>query len=263
MEKYFESGEGRFRYCVLGEGPVVVLLHGYLEALEIWVKFAERLSNRYKVVLIDLPGHGKSTVMAGYPSLERMAGIVYDICREERLKKIFLAGHSMGGYITLAYLEKYAESLSGFSLVHSHPFADPPETVEKREREISLVQACKKETICMVNITNAFAPENLEPLQAEVEFAREIACKTSGDGVIAALKAMKKRPDRSTLLSHTKLPFLWILGKKDQYIPYKKVLEKVQLPKHGKIIALEKSGHQGFMEEENLVVNAFCNFIPA
>jgi len=261
MDNYLESKEGRFRYRMLGEGPVLVLLHGYLESLEIWIEFSSRLSDRYKVVLIDLPGHGKSSTLKGVPTLDRMAGIVYEICQKEKLNKIFLVGHSMGGYITLAYLEKYAENLYGFSLMHSHPLADTPETRVKREREISLVEEGKKDVLCMKNISTAFAPGNLNPLQDRVEFATELALRTSEDGIISALNAMKNRPDRSLLLAHTQLPFLWILGKQDQYIPYKGILDKVSLPANGKLISLEKSGHQGFMEEEDLLVKVFRDFI--
>jgi len=262
MEKYLKTGEGHFRYCMSGEGPALVLLHGYLEALEIWLKISERLSQWYKVVLIDLPGHGKSSVLDGEVSLERMAGIVYEICQKEKLKKIFLVGHSMGGYVTLAYLEKYPKTLTGFSLMHSHPFADSSETIVKREREIALVQEGKKEIICSINIPNAFAPGNLSLLQNQVEFTRKLALNTSEKGMISALNAMKGRSDRSTLLIHTQLPFLWVLGKHDQYIPYEGILKKVSMPQYGKIVSLEKSGHQGFMEEEDIVVKAFRDFIP-
>lgn len=260
MEKFLEVGQRHYRYIIKGEGPVMILLHGYLESVDIWGAFAQKLSTWFKVVLIDLPGHGKSSGLLKPPTVEGMASVVDKICEAEDLSSVFLTGHSMGGYVTLAFLEKYSGRLSGFSLLHSHPFADSEETLKKRDREIQLVRDGKKSTICAINIPNAFAPGNLNLLSKKVEMATEIARNTKDDGMIDALQAMQKRPDRSELLRQTKLPFLWVLGRKDLYISYQLMLDKGLLPSGGEIITLENSGHQGFMEEEDRVVDIYRNF---
>ena len=233
-----------------GKGPVIVLLHGYLESLEIWSEFSADLAEHCRVVSIDLPGHGKSSVLEKVHTMELLAQTVKSVMDHLNTNKYFLVGHSLGGYVTLAFLELFPECLSGFSLFHSFPLADSNETIKNRKREIKLVENGKKDLIYKVNIPKAFATDNLEEFEEQVDYAKEIAMDISGEGIIAVLKGMINRPDRSKILSNTSLPFLWILGKKDNYIPYMDIVKKIELPKQGKLIFLENSGHMGFMEEK-------------
>jgi len=177
------------------------------------------------------------------------------------LEKCFLIGHSLGGYVTLAFLELFPERLNGFSLFHAHPFPDTSETIEKRKREINLVLEGRKDMICNVNIPNTFANDNLDKLKEEVEFAKEIARQTPDKGIVATLNGMMIRSDRSKLLADTSSPFLWILGKKDNYISYETIIEKVGMPENRKLVILENSGHQGFMEERDRALEAILRFI--
>ena len=233
-----------------GKGTIVVLLHGYLESLEIWSEFSADLAEQCRVVSIDLPGHGKSGVLEKVHTMELLAQTVKSVMDHLNTNKYFLVGHSLGGYVTLAFLELFPECLSGFSLFHSFPLADSNETIKNRKREIKLVENGKKDLIYKVNIPKAFATDNLEEFEEQVDYAKEIAMDISGEGIIAVLKGMINRPDRSKILSNTSLPFLWILGKKDNYIPYMDIVKKIELPKQGKLIFLENSGHMGFMEEK-------------
>jgi pimeloyl-ACP methyl ester carboxylesterase len=193
--------------------------------------------------------------------MEFMAERVLAVMDYLEIETAFLVGHSMGGYVALAFLELFQERLTGLCLFHSQPFADAPETIEKRKREISLVLDGKKDVICNVNIPNAFAIDNQEIFANEIDFAKEIARNTSDAGVIASLNGLMQRKDRSQLLAETTLPFLWILGKKDNYIPHDIIVGKVKLPANSKMILLRKSGHQGFMEEMKSSANALLNFL--
>ncbi|MCK4699361.1 MAG: alpha/beta hydrolase, partial [Bacteroidales bacterium] len=83
----------------------------------------------------------------------------------------------------------------------------------------------------------------------------------SGEGIVAVLNGMINRPDRSDILTGTSLPFLWILGKKDNYIPYEVIVKKVEMPKHGKLITLKNSGHMGFVEEKKKSLNAILGLV--
>lgn len=244
------------RFSDKGKGIPVVLLHGYLESLNIWDDFSSLLAEYCRVIRIDLPGHGGSGNLGEVHTMELLAESVKTVLDHLKLEKCFLIGHSLGGYVTLAFLELFPQRLSGFSLIHSHPLADTPETIENRKREIALAMEGKKELIYNVNVPKAFADENVEIFEKQVDFAKEIARQTPDKGIVATLNGMMVRIDRRKLLAGTSSPFLWILGKKDNYIPYETIIEKVGLPENGKLVTLENSGHQGFMEEKDVVLKA-------
>lgn len=251
----------KIHYTERGTGLPLILLHGYLESCEIWDGFATKLAENFHVLAVDLPGHGKSESLGEVNRMEKMAEAVYILTEKLGLSNFFLAGHSLGGYVVMAFVELFPEKLRGFSLFYSHPLADTPETREKRLREIELIRQNKKELICNVNIPNAFATKNLEILKEKVDFAKQIGIKTPDDGIIATLKGMMGRTDRTVLLENTKLPFLWVLGKLDNYIPFDGIQQKVKLPENGHLAILENSGHQGFLEEEARSLEIFDEFI--
>lgn len=258
MIKSIQFKKINIRFSDKGKGIPVVLLHGYLESLNIWDDFSSLLTQHCRVIRIDLPGHGGSGIIGETHTMELIAESVKAVMDHLKLDKVYLIGHSLGGYVTLAFLELFPERLNGFSLFHAHPLSDTPETIVKREREINLVLEGRKDMICNVNIPNAFANDNLDKLKEEVEFAKEIARQTPDKGIVATLNGMMVRPDRRKILAGTSSPFLWILGKKDNYIPYETIIEKVGLPGNGKLVTLENSGHQGFMEEKEESQKAVC-----
>lgn len=248
-------------YTDQGDGKTIVLLHGYLESLEIWGAFANQLAKNYRVICFDIPGHGESETISEQHSMETLAESLSAALQKLNINKSFMIGHSMGGYVTLMFHKLFPEKLIGFSLFHSHPFADSEETKKKRKREISLVQDGKKDLIAKVNIPNAFADENLEKFKKSVEKATQIALKTPADGIIANLHAMMNRPDLSESLRKTEIPFLYIVGTKDNYISFKDVASAVKMPLNSKFCVLEKSGHMGFFEEKNLSLHFIENFL--
>lgn len=249
------------RYSDTGAGTPVVLLHGYLESLEVWDGFAEKLSENFRVISPDLPGHGKSGTLGEVHSMELLSDSVIAVLDHCRADKCFVAGHSMGGYTGLAMLEKYPGRLSGLCLLHSHPFPDTKQVMNNRCREIVLVNQGKKELISRLNIPKAFASENLEPLKAEVERATGIALMTPGEGIIASLNGMMQRPSREKVLRETELPVMVIAGKHDNYISFENIAKKIPLPGKSRFVALENSGHIGFLEEPDQVVEALAGFI--
>ena len=244
-----------------GSGQAVVLLHGYLESLHIWGDFAEKLSGSFRVICQDLPGHGKSGILGEVHSMEKLAESVVAVLDHCNIGKCILTGHSMGGYSGLAMLENYPERLGGLCLFHSHPFPDTEQVRQNRCREIELVNQGKKELISKINIPKAFASGNVALMKAEVDRATEIAVSTPDEGIIACLKGMMARPSREKLLSETTLPVLLIAGKHDNYIPFESAVKEIRLPAGALFLALENSGHIGFLEETEKSVSAIKDFV--
>lgn len=248
-------------YSDRGEGPCLLLLHGYLESMEIWKDFAERISGRYRLIIPDLPGHGNSGIWGDTHSMEDLAGGIRALMESEGIDKIFLVGHSMGGYVVMAFADLFPEKLLGYSLMHSTCFADSDEKKENRDREISLVLCGKKRQIVLVNIPKAFSAGNVDRIPDEVEKARSIALGNTDQGIIALLRGMKLRPDRSAVLKDPSLPLLLIGGMKDNYIPVEVFENLVRLAPHAKVLRLEESGHMGFVEEREKVLAALLEMM--
>jgi pimeloyl-ACP methyl ester carboxylesterase len=232
-----------------GEGPCMVLLHGYLETGKIWQSFADGLAERFRVITIDLPGHGASGTWGKVHTMDDLAGAVNAVLDAETIDSILLVGHSMGGYVTMAFADLYPQKLKGYCLFHSTCFADTTEKKRNRDREISLVLCDKKRQIINVNIPKGFADDNLERLSNEVELARRIAIGNPDAGIVAILNGMKGRPDRTRVLQDPSLPLLLIGGMKDNYIPVDVFDKVVSLAPHAAVLRLEESGHMGFLEQ--------------
>lgn len=248
-------------YRESGKGQALILIHGHLESSEVWNRFAERLNPYFRVISPDLPGHGQSDVYSETHTVEMMAGIIKDLLDKLEIKRAFMVGHSLGGYVTLAFLELYPEYLSGYCLFHSHPLADTPETIEKRKNEINIVMSGKKDKMVPDNVEKMFAPMNLDKFKEEVKNSKSIASGLPGNGIIAVLNGMMKRPSRLKLMEEGKIPCLWILGSHDNYIPCNDIQKKVRLPGNAKIAVLKNSGHMGFVEEEEHSAGLLKDFI--
>lgn len=258
---FFSYGGGAVYYSDTGKGSPVVLLHGYLESSEVWNGFSQKLSEKYRIIAVDLPGHGMSDCYGTAHTMEFMATAVHELIVHLQIGKVFMTGHSLGGYVTLAFLELFPGSLTGYCLFHSQPFADTPEAIEKRRREISIVRAGKKDLMYPDNILRMFSGSNLVSFAGALQHSRKIASKLKGEGIIAVLNGMIARPSRVSYMEKGIVPCLWILGEDDNYIPCDAIQKKVNLPPNATTVVLNKSGHMGFIEEEDLSVEIISNFI--
>ena len=261
MKKKISFNGAELVYTDQGEGKCTVLLHGYLERGRVWESFTGKFPEGFRFLVPDLPGHGESGSWGKVHSMDDLAAAVKAILDAEGISSVFLAGHSMGGYVTMAFADLFPGYLSAYALVHSTPFADTAEKRENREREISLVLCGKKRQIVLVNIPKAFATDNLDKMSGQVERLKQMAMRSPDKGTIALLNGMKDRPDRTAVLSKPELPLLLVGGMKDNYIPVGVFEKVVSLAPHATVLRLEQSGHMGFMEEPEPVVQAFKTFL--
>lgn len=252
--------DGKIYYTDSGKGSAVVLIHGYLESAGIWKDFSDKLTSGFRVISIDLPGHGQSSVCSEIHSMEFMASALKELLDNAGISKIFLIGHSMGGYVTLAFLELFPEYLSGYCLFHSHPLADSPETIEKRINDISVVLAGKKDLLIPESIRRMYASSNLLKFDSAIQRSIEIASKIPANGITAVLSGMMARPSMTAIVEEGRVPFLWILGALDNYINCEIIQQKVILPANAKVVVLRNSGHMGFIEEEDKSVEEIFQF---
>lgn len=246
------------RYKDEGEGEVVVLLHGYLESLVIWNEISADLSNEFRVISIDLLGHGDTGCLGEIHTMEMMADAVNSVLEDLKIGTCFMFGHSMGGYVALAFSEKYPDKLKGFSLVHSTPFADTEEKRQNRQREIELIEKGKKELLVNTNIPKLYGNKGLID---EIELSKNIANAISDDGAVAVLNGMMARGDMTLALKQSQVPVLIIAGKNDVLIDYKKLEKLSEQVVLSKFVLLNYSGHMGFVEEKGVYVRNVKNWM--
>ncbi|WP_410880973.1 alpha/beta fold hydrolase [Myroides sp. DW712] len=216
----------QINYYEEGKGHAVIFLHGFLENAKMWTDYMKHFSNKYRVISIDLLGHGDTDCLGYIHSMEDMADAVHAVITQLKLKRITLIGHSMGGYVSLAFAELYPDYVKNLILVNSTARADSPERVLNRDRAIELIKKNAPMFIAMA-INNLFA-DHIRPLHAqEINNTREEALKTSTQGVIAALEGMKTRVDREVLLHFAPYSISFILGKDDPVMPCQETVEQI------------------------------------
>ncbi|MBK7310402.1 MAG: alpha/beta hydrolase [Bacteroidia bacterium] len=252
--------KGTVSFSDQGKGRVVVLLHGYLGSKEIWEKNISELAKTFRVIAIDLPGHGQTACYGYVHSMELMAKCVKKVMDSLRLKKYVVVGHSMGGYTTLAFAELFPENLCGLCLCHSTALPDSEEKKKDRARAIKLVKANKR-VYTKDTIKNLFATKNLKYLKDEVSFATKIALSVSKQGAVASLEGMKDRPNRDIILGMVSYPVMMIIGEHDNILPYESLLAQSETIRNKHVLVLEHDGHMGFLESPLVVNKGLKKFI--
>lgn len=260
MEKFSRILDIPVRLQWEGKGEAVLLLHGYLETLEVWDEFAAALSKHCKVIRLDLPGHGFSGTKAEINSMDDMAKVAREVLREAGEEKAHLLGHSMGGYVALAFASQFPEATSSLCLFHSTPYADTPEKKEKRQREIELIAAGKLPLLLDAQMTQVFADENVGKFEEKIADMQGCSMAMEAEGVMASIRGLGNREDRQEFLRGFKKDLLFVFGAKDNFIGSETTEKmKSEFP-HAQVLDLEHSGHCGFVEEKDKSVQALLQF---
>lgn len=228
-----------------GSGKPLVLLHGFLESSKIWESYISELQKTRQVIVIDLPGHGQSGIIGKVHSMEVMADVVKTVLQHLRIEKAALVGHSMGGYVSLAFCELYPEMISSLVLMNSTPEEDSEERKLNRERSVKLVQRNKEAYIKMA-ISNLLSPENYKKFETDLKKIQEEAFRFSAEGIISALEGMKIRTSRiETLKKYSRQKFI-IAGRKDPVLEFNSLLNiALQINCEVKILP---DGHLSYLE---------------
>lgn len=231
-------------YTHSGKGETIVLIHGFCENSTCFKQVLSFIAG-YHVITIDLPGHGKSPVIAPL-SMEQLADGVKEVLDHLQVAQCVLIGHSMGGYATLAFARKYGSMLKGFGLFHSTASADTDERRAKRDQAIRVIREKGAVSYITGFVPPMFAPD--APKELVAERLKENST-IPAEGLIACLEAMKERADSKLFLTETDLPVLFVVGRQDGLIPEKDMLAQAASCKQASIVLLQHSGHMGMLEE--------------
>jgi len=243
-----------------GKGRTVVLLHGFLENSGIWQDISEVLSQRYRVVCVDLLGHGQTGSLGYVHTMTAQAHMVKAVLNHLRIRKVVLVGHSMGGYVALAFAKLYLNNVKGICLLNSTSLADSQQKKTDRVRAINLVKQNHKSFI-KIAIPSLFSDTNYIIFKAEIQSIIIQALQTSKQGIVAALEGMKQRRDLTSILQNNNIKTLLFIGKEDAPDKTTLFLKALNACKNKAQIVKLSGKHMGFIEnkqEVSTALNQFC-----
>ncbi len=245
-------------YSDAGNGPAAIFLHGFLENRKMWDAFLPDLSLKNRVITIDLLGHGDTGCIGYVHTMEENAQMIHSLLSSLKIKKCILAGHSMGGYVALAYAELFPQAIKGIMLINSTAAADSDERKVNRDRAIVAVKQNHANFVRM-SVANLFSEDNRARLSDEIEVVKLEALKTPLQGIVASLEGMKLRPDRQEIIRSAKFPVIIVLGRKDEVLNYD---ENLQMANDGNIETVSfEDGHMSTVENREQLLDVISAFL--
>ena len=248
------------------EGPCLVLLHGYLETMYVYTEFVEALKAHFRVIVIDMPGHGLTDSAPADASGERVntlafcAEVVAGVLDHCGVDKAIVAGHSMGGYVTLKLLQDHPERVERAILLHSNPWADAPEKAADREREKALIRENKLMALASYSIPRMYYEENLRDCDEKIRETVELCETHDPEGIIASIEGLRTRPDLQSVMTQLPVPLLVIHVDHDSFLPLERVEEMKKLFLKVQYQLIPETGHNSFIERLDATLAALIQW---
>jgi len=279
MDKIVKVGGSDLFYQDLGVGTPVMLIHGFAEDGAVWGAVAKQLSTMCRVLVPDLPGSGRSALPVGRqrPSsgdeqpgqsaevtMESLAAVLKELLDLLEIGQCVLIGHSMGGYIAMAFAERYPERVRAFGFFHSTGYADSEEKKAGRRKSIEFIREHGAAPYIRQSTPNLFAAATREKRPALVEDMIRRYSTFPTASLMAYLQAMMMRPERLHVLEDFPRPILFIIGEQDQVVPLEQALKQAHLPRIAQVQLLPDAGHMGMLEDAEAgagMIQQFVNFI--
>ena len=228
-----------------GKGRPLILIHGFPMHHKVWESFGKRFTKSNTVITPDLPGFGKSPALSPGFSLAHAADQLIKLVLDQSLNDIVLIGHSLGGYVALAMVEKRPDLFAALGLFHSTAYADSEEKKQSRNKAIEFVNKNGAAAFA----TNFIAPLFFDPHHAAIEKVKAIAGESSEAAVIGYTMAMRDRPDQTKTLKSFKKPTLFLAGEKDPGIPAESIHRQAKECQNPEIHVLSDVAHMAMFEQ--------------
>ena len=247
----------KISYTDSGEGNAIVFLHGFLENKKMWQEYVDFFSEQFRIITIDLLGHGESDCLGYVHTMEDNANVVHEVLLASNIRKAIILGHSMGGYVGLAFAELYPKNIKKLILLNSTSKED---SAEKKLNRTRAIKAVKQNYVNFVSlaIANLFSENNRTRLANEIEKVKNEALKTPLQGIIASLEGMKIRKDRENLLQENLFPVLLILGQKDPVLNYEESITQIE-DTTAELVTFE-DGHMSHIENKEELKTTLLDF---
>jgi len=211
----------------------------------VWDAFAETLSKDFNVIAVDLPGFGDSQILEAPFSIDEVGEHIYSWLLEKGIKDCVLIGHSLGGYVALAMVDKNPEKFAGLGLFHSTAYAD---SIERKQSRTKVLEFIEKNGV-LAFTSNFIPPLFFNQHHPAIDKVKAMAIQSTEDAVKGYTIAMRERPDRTHVLKKFKNPVLFISGEKDSGIPPETITTQASLAQNASVHVLEKNAHMSMFED--------------
>ncbi len=238
----------------------LVLLHGFMQNLDVWSSYVLSYMNQLRVITIDLPGHGLTSTFCDVHTTDFMAGIVKEVLNACGVEQCVMVGHSMGGYVALAFADRYPYCLRGLGLINSHAMADT------EERRVARQDVCQQVKANRAGYILGFVPSLFDDscraaLSKDIKDLQDQCLEVSEASIVAAQRGMAQRPSRIATLAGIDVPVYFIYGKNDPRIPIELAVTQTLLPRHSESLLLADVAHMAFIEEREYLKPRLANFV--
>lgn len=242
-------------------GPILLFVHGFPEDGLVFEPLFSDFQQNYQCISIDLPGSGRSSYNPSLQSVEDFAESVFAVVQSEKIHKCFLFGHSMGGYISLAFAEKFPEFLLGLGLINSTAYPDSEQKKDNRRQSIQIMKKYGGLPFLKTVIPNLFSEDFKSKNIGVIE---QMLLKAENFQTLALQQyysMMLTRIDRRQILKDLAVPILFICGEKDNSFPITDIFEQVSLPSIAQVELIPEAAHMSFLEATDKVIGSIRSFI--
>ncbi len=241
-------------YARRGQGAPLVLIHGYPLDHSIWEELVPLLEPDFDLIIPDMRGFGDSDVMPADDSILEYASDIAGLLSQLRINKAYVAGHSMGGYVALAFARMYEERVNGLAMVSSQMAADTQERKQGRYATAEKVLAEGAQPVVDAMATKLSADPAIQ------QFVGDVISRQPPQGIASALRAMANRPDSSDIFKVFPFPVVIVHGDADMLIPVERGQEMKDALPAAHYVELPGVGHMPMMEEPKGVSQALHAF---
>ena len=250
-------------YEVAGEGPPVVLLHGFPFNRSLWHEQIEALSSNHRVIAPDLRGFGESEVGPGPATMEEMAQDVAALMDHLHVNRAVLGGLSMGGYVSFAFCRLFPLRVGALILADTRPQADSDEARLNREQLAARALSEGMAAVADAMLPRLFAPQTHAEQPEVVARVRDMIFATKPEGAAAALRGMAARRDHTYFLPEILAPTLIIVGSEDALAPPKDAELMHREIRGSRLEIIAGAGHVSNLEQPADFKRALTEFLRA
>jgi 3-oxoadipate enol-lactonase len=206
-------------YTDEGAGEPVVLIHGFPLSSELWTPQRAALADRYRVIALDLRGHGRSDLPDENITIGHYADDVVALMDALGIGQATVAGLSMGGYTTMAILRRHPDRVRAVMLLATKAPGDTEPGKQGRDEMIRLAREEGATAVAEKMLPKMLTERTRGEAPELTGFVRSMMAGTPVEGIVAALHALRERPDSTPTLQQTRLPALILVGDKDELTP--------------------------------------------
>jgi pimeloyl-ACP methyl ester carboxylesterase len=245
-----------------GQGPPVVLVHGFPLDHRMWSSQIERLSGSYRVIAPDLRGFGGSSVTPGAVTMDRYADDVAAMLDAlEVAEPVVFCGFSMGGYIAFSFWRRYRGRVRAYVLADTRAMGDTPEAARDRLKTAQQAMAEGPEPVAKTFLPMLLSKATLKNNPELADTVRQMILGNDPAGIAAALRGMAARADSRPLLNQITVPTLLIVGVDDAITPPDQMLGMAEPMRQAEVIEVPNAGHLTTMENAEAVNEALVRFL--